>query len=85
MVKIQARSEVAKTETPTSTAGIHASRYAKDRKEVIRLINDMRACGVATELDLPRIVIVGKLSNCPPSSFSTRPFKLTDHPELVCR
>lgn len=45
----------------STTSGINASRYAKDRKELIGLINSMRACGVAAELDLPRVAIIGKL------------------------
>ncbi|GAA5832477.1 hypothetical protein JCM5353_003251 [Sporobolomyces roseus] len=39
---------------PKAASGIHASRYAKDSKDLISLMNNMRAAGVGTELDLPR-------------------------------
>jgi len=45
---------------PKAASGIHSSRYAKDRKELISLMNNMRAAGVGLELDLPRIAIIGK-------------------------
>ncbi|GAA5883270.1 hypothetical protein JCM16303_007338 [Sporobolomyces ruberrimus] len=48
--------------TTTTSGGIHASRYATDRRELISLINSMRACGVATELDLPRVATIGNQS-----------------------
>jgi hypothetical protein len=51
----------ASNNTTTASGGIHASRYATDRRELISLINSMRACGVATELDLPRVAIIGEL------------------------
>lgn len=45
---------------PKAAAGINSSRYARSRAEIINLINQMRAAGVATELDLPRVAIIGK-------------------------
>ena len=43
---------------PKAAAGINSSRYARSRAEIINLINQMRAAGVATELDLPRVTII---------------------------
>ncbi|GAA6008899.1 hypothetical protein JCM11491_003826 [Sporobolomyces phaffii] len=51
-----------KLDPTDSASGIHNSRYAADRKQLIGLINAMRACGVATELDLPRVAIIGNQS-----------------------
>ncbi|GAA5955061.1 hypothetical protein JCM3765_003176 [Sporobolomyces pararoseus] len=62
MVATQVKPEPTKSQTSTLSGGIHASPYAKNSQAVIRLINDMRACGVATELDLPRIVLIGNQS-----------------------
>lgn len=43
---------------PKAAAGINSSRYARSRAEMINLINQMRAAGVATEIDLPRVAII---------------------------
>ncbi|GAA5927851.1 uncharacterized protein JCM15063_006013 [Sporobolomyces koalae] len=45
-----------------SKAGINESRYARDRRELITLMDRMRSAGVATEIDLPRIAIAGNQS-----------------------
>jgi len=40
--------------------GIHQSRYARDRRELISLMDRMRSAGVSSEIDIPRIAIIGE-------------------------
>ncbi|KAI0694495.1 hypothetical protein BC835DRAFT_1415252 [Cytidiella melzeri] len=41
------------------TAGISASDYAARTRRLIRLIKDLRALGGESELNLPRIAVIG--------------------------
>ena len=40
--------------------GIHQSSYARDRRELISLMDRMRSAGVSSEIDIPRIAIIGE-------------------------
>ncbi|GAA6061393.1 hypothetical protein JCM10212_000653 [Sporobolomyces blumeae] len=48
--------------TATQSRGIAASAYAQQCRELMQLMNRMRSAGVATELDLPRVAVIGNQS-----------------------
>ncbi|KAN0060747.1 hypothetical protein ACQY0O_007405 [Thecaphora frezii] len=59
------RSAVGKQEEkqPASAKeGLESSSYAKKEREYTRLMNELRACGVSLDVDVPRVAIIGNQS-----------------------
>ncbi|GAA5967805.1 hypothetical protein JCM11641_005770 [Rhodosporidiobolus odoratus] len=47
---------------PAAKEGIADSNYARKRRELVTLIDQLRSYGASSEIDLPRIAVIGNQS-----------------------